>query len=254
MTRHSSLTNSNDLHYAKVRSFSGEPSTITPDFENQLLISTITNRSYLATGIVQGALIELGGSSLVRVGIGTPQTVPLEVGQTYFDSIAKIFYCAIEENNNVVWASTVPSVKVDSIFASNSNLTGYAANLSSQFRLFHSYELTPQSIPFGLDIRNLQDIPFSGDVADFNQILETYAHGVFIFGMDILDWDSVLDTAEIDLSLSSNSNIEGAIQNLDIVSLGITDGITFIPRCLYLNPMRRLQASFDLSLTVSSVS
>ena len=58
MTKHSDLIKADDLHYAKVRLFTGQPATITPDFINQLLISVDTNKIYRASGTAIGNLIE----------------------------------------------------------------------------------------------------------------------------------------------------------------------------------------------------
>ncbi len=73
MTRHSTLTNPNDLHYAKIRTFSGNVANFAPDFIDQLVTATDTNRVYRATGTDAGNLVELlpsvdgdGGSSKVR--------------------------------------------------------------------------------------------------------------------------------------------------------------------------------------------
>lgn len=71
MTKHSTLTNPNDLHYSKIRTFTGDPTGITPDFIDQILTATDTNKVYRATGITIGGLVELstteeppeGGSS-----------------------------------------------------------------------------------------------------------------------------------------------------------------------------------------------
>ena len=59
MTRHSTLTNPNDLHYAKIRCFTGDPNLISPDFPDQLLAATDTNKVYRATGTQAGNLAEL---------------------------------------------------------------------------------------------------------------------------------------------------------------------------------------------------
>ncbi len=55
--RHSDLKN--DLHYAKLKTFTGNPATITPDFFDQILTATDTNKVYRATGTNQGQLVEL---------------------------------------------------------------------------------------------------------------------------------------------------------------------------------------------------
>ncbi len=71
MTRHSTLNNADDLHYAKIRTFTGNPNAIAPNFIDQILTATDTNKVYRATGIIAGALVELiandsvGGDSSV---------------------------------------------------------------------------------------------------------------------------------------------------------------------------------------------
>jgi len=59
MTRHSTLTNPNDLHYAKIKTFTGDSALITPDFVDQILTATDTNKVYRANSNIQGGLIEL---------------------------------------------------------------------------------------------------------------------------------------------------------------------------------------------------
>lgn len=73
MTKHSTLTSPDDLHYAKIRTFSGNVANFAPDFIDQLIAATDTNRVYRATGTAAGNLVELlpsvdggGGSSKVR--------------------------------------------------------------------------------------------------------------------------------------------------------------------------------------------
>ena len=126
MTKHSALTDSSQLHYAKMRSFTGNKNNITPEFIDQLLVATDTNKIYRSTGISQGDIIELvspvdwedvtnkpvefppsaiawdeisdkpatfpSQGSGVTVGFGYPVSAPLAEGQTYFDSKKNIFY------------------------------------------------------------------------------------------------------------------------------------------------------------------
>jgi hypothetical protein len=73
MTKHSTLTSPDDLHYAKIRTLSGNVANFVPDFIDQLIAATDTNRVYRATGTGAGNLVELlpsvdggGGSSKVR--------------------------------------------------------------------------------------------------------------------------------------------------------------------------------------------
>lgn len=55
--RHSELTT--DLHYARLRTFTGNPASVTPDFFDQILTDADTNKVYRATGTNQGQLVEL---------------------------------------------------------------------------------------------------------------------------------------------------------------------------------------------------
>ncbi len=92
MTKHSTLTNADDLHYAKIRSFTGDPNAITPDFIDQILSATDTNKVYRATGITGGGLVELispqepqtGGMAWEILEWGAYQgTIQLESGKKY---------------------------------------------------------------------------------------------------------------------------------------------------------------------------
>ncbi len=109
MTRHSTLTNPNDLHYAKLRTFTGSPSLITPDFVDQLLSATDTNKTYRATSLTEGGMVELSvqsdneegnGGSLTTVGIGDPQDTPTAIGQNYFDSASQTEWISVNASMN----------------------------------------------------------------------------------------------------------------------------------------------------------
>ncbi|MDX2254683.1 MAG: hypothetical protein NW214_04125 [Pseudanabaenaceae cyanobacterium bins.39] len=98
--RHSELTT--DLHYAKLRTFTGSPANITPNFIDQILCATDTNKVYRATGINQGALIELapqsqgggggGGSSNILVGDSPTVASNPSEGAGFFDFWERVFY------------------------------------------------------------------------------------------------------------------------------------------------------------------
>ena len=101
MTRHSTLTNPNDLHYAKIRTFTGNPSAITPDFADQLLTATDTNKVYRATGTSIGNLIELAptdgdgtGASNVIFNAGIA-IAPNNLEQLLIDTATNRVYRAI---------------------------------------------------------------------------------------------------------------------------------------------------------------
>ena len=91
MTRHSTLTNQDDLHYAKLRSFTGDISLISPDFVDQIFASTDTNRIYRSSGVGLGDLIELLPTPLPPVSVAN-EWIPLspddslQVGKSYISN------------------------------------------------------------------------------------------------------------------------------------------------------------------------
>ena len=103
MTRHSTLTNENDLHYAKIRVFTGDPNLISPEFTDQILVATDTNKIYRSTGSQVGNLVELspntggnnGGNGIDRVkfNIGTA-IAPDAYNQLLIDTYANRIYRA----------------------------------------------------------------------------------------------------------------------------------------------------------------
>ncbi|WP_103666417.1 hypothetical protein [Pseudanabaena sp. BC1403] len=101
MARHSKLTNPDDLHYAKIRTFSGNVADFVPDFIDQLIAATDTNRVYRATGLAAGNLVELlpsvdgdGGSSKVRFFNGIA-IAPDNLEQLLIDTTTNRVYRAI---------------------------------------------------------------------------------------------------------------------------------------------------------------
>jgi len=57
--KHSELNTGEALHFAKIRTFSGLPSTIRPDFVNQLLAKADTRQLYLGIGLGLGQMVEV---------------------------------------------------------------------------------------------------------------------------------------------------------------------------------------------------
>ncbi|OYQ67577.1 hypothetical protein B9G53_01085 [Pseudanabaena sp. SR411] len=104
MTRHSTLTNPNDLHYAKVRSFSGDPANVSPEFPDQLIIASDTNKIYRATDTAQGAIVELeaGGGGGV-VSFFPPESRPQKEGLFYFDQSQNQMYIAVANYVGDLW-------------------------------------------------------------------------------------------------------------------------------------------------------
>lgn len=59
--KHSNLNTAEQLHFAKVRTFTGASSAVTPDFIDQLLVNTETKEQFIATGTNAGQLVKLLG-------------------------------------------------------------------------------------------------------------------------------------------------------------------------------------------------
>lgn len=104
MTRHSTLTNPSDLHYSKIRTFTGNPNGITPDFADQLLTAADTNKVYRATGTSIGNLVELaptdnggdGGSGASNVIFNAGIAIaPANLEQLLIDTDTNRVYRAI---------------------------------------------------------------------------------------------------------------------------------------------------------------
>lgn len=57
--KHSELNTGEALHFAKLRSFTGSPTQIRPDFINQLLARADTRQLYLAIGTGLGQIVEI---------------------------------------------------------------------------------------------------------------------------------------------------------------------------------------------------
>lgn len=106
MTRHSTLTNSDDLHYAKVRTFSGDPNLVTPDFIDQIIASSDLNKVYRAFGLNQGEIVELlspANSNLVEVGNEYPISPPLTAGLIFSAVWASQLYVSVENSFGLVY-------------------------------------------------------------------------------------------------------------------------------------------------------
>lgn len=78
--KHSNLNTADKLHYAKVKTFTGEPSAVTPDFIDQLLVKTETKEQFIATGTNAGQLVKLSGDG----GGNSPPPSPLTIDTAAF--------------------------------------------------------------------------------------------------------------------------------------------------------------------------
>ncbi len=147
--RHSELIT--DLHYSKVRQFSGNPQDATPDFVGELMVQTETKQLYIATGTAAGALeavgaLAIGGDAAIQFGNGRPTNTPSKVGLTHVDLQltypSRPVYWAVRTNSPNGWISDRVWLDVNATFS----------NLSSQpspsvFRLLYADVLATSPDP-----------------------------------------------------------------------------------------------------------
>ncbi len=100
MSKHSTLTNQEDLHYAKLRAITGDINLVSPDFVDQILASTDTNKIYRASGTSAGDLIELLSTPLPPVSVAnewipiTPD-LSLQAGKSYLNQLNYEFFVSL---------------------------------------------------------------------------------------------------------------------------------------------------------------
>jgi hypothetical protein len=90
MTKHSNLTNADDLHYAKVKRFTDTVLLVQPDFIDQIIVNINTKRIYIAVGLNRGDLFQLTGDdnslppiSVSNEWISFEQSTSVEVGKSF---------------------------------------------------------------------------------------------------------------------------------------------------------------------------
>lgn len=118
MTKHSTLTNADDLHYAKIRTFTGDPALIGADFTDQILVSADSNKIYRST---PSGLIELvanrpqgEGAGAILTGFGYPTPdIPRSVGALYFDFQNLMQYICIDEGRVSGWIATQQKLNIN---------------------------------------------------------------------------------------------------------------------------------------------
>jgi len=187
--RHSDLINPADLHFAKFKTFSGLPSAITPNFADQLFASTDTNRIYRATGITQGALIELLAAP---IGDGQPS------GQNY--SLISTF-------SGSPLAITPDSV--NQLFAAIGTNKIYRSTGITQGALI---ELSPspnaqQALVSGNNYPSFASPDFVGQKY-YDQVT-----GILFFakGLSLSDWRPVYDDTQINFNISGSAGMSNPL-------------------------------------------
>ncbi len=250
--RHSELINENDLHYAKVRIFAGNPAVIAPDFINQLLIASDTNKLYRATSANAGGLIPLvavsdgSGNGGTIIGEGSPQTPPSAIGETYFDSISGIFWCSINFAGNPSWVSSVPPVKVVSVFESISELVSLYPDVSGYFSVYHRADFLP-AVQQTIDINTFTQI---GTAINLESLIAQHGKGAYVFGFELDDPNNEVSEYEVYVSFQT-LNYTDQVMWVSAASLNYgrhSNGF------LYVGAERRLGVDIEISLSLQSVS
>lgn len=181
MPKHSALTNPDDLHYAKVRTFEGDPSSVIPDFPNQILIAWDTNKVYRSTWWNQGDLVELKTGGGVTIAPTLPAR-PTETGQ--FVYVQGNLYISVQNQFNDYWWKLVnePSDFLDATF---SNLVTTYGISSVTFSLMYS-EASIAEIESG-QISNftkvaLADIGETSTPVDLSSVFTSTGVGAYVLG------------------------------------------------------------------------
>jgi len=233
MTKHSTLANADDLHYAKVRSFEGDPANILPEFIDQIIIATDTNRIYRATGTIQGAIValEAGGGEGV-VSFFPPETRPDKEGRFYFDQSQNQLYIAVANPEGDRWWK--PSDGIDRVAGFSAtcfmqDISQNAAISSSLFFTLFFSALSPSQIESSAYdfTRTIATSIQPLDTFDLKYWLDTLGQGCYTFGYTADNPDNEL----ILLSLTT-SNIPSGLELRDssqpITALGVQIDSTYL--------------------------
>lgn len=160
MTRHSDLTSPDDLHYAKVRTFTGNPSIVLPDFLDELLVANDTNKTYRAVGTTIGSLVELSpqdnqgnqSGSLIVTGLYSPSYQPTSVGELYFEILRKRLWISVRANSLSGW---VPVSRGFFIYDSvNTEISLYEDGLRGYFELWANSDPSATELDTNLGVVN----------------------------------------------------------------------------------------------------
>jgi hypothetical protein len=182
MAKHSALTNPDDLHFAKVRTFGGNPTEVTPDFPNQILIAWDTNKVYRSTWYNQGDLVELKTGGSVSVLNALPTTRPTEKGQLVY--VQGQLYISVQNQFNDYWWKLVnePSDFIEAIFSNYATTYGIS---SVTFSLMYS-EASIAEIEAGLFSNftkvALADIAETASPVDLSSVFTSTGAGAYVLG------------------------------------------------------------------------
>jgi len=214
MTRHSTLTNPNDLHYAKVRTFSGDPNLVYPDFADQLLIASDSKRIYASTSTDQGAIVQLvaniGENLVASVELtNSPPTIrPNASGKLLLDTSSNSFYASVLNPVGVYWWRRVADLKpflISSFSTGGVNATSTDLLFKWFYSPFTDLEIASAPFDFTLEIATISGVQESS--LDFSDLVYTYGPGAYTIGYEILN-PSAFDGLNLSTQVLSLYDIE----------------------------------------------
>lgn len=249
MTKHSTLTNADDLHYAKVRTFTGSPSLVTPDFIDQILIDSDTNTIYRSLSLSIGGLIALGlnsggggGSQLVITGYSQPDIEPEWVGQLYFSLLQRELYCASRGSINGWIPIAAKNISFSFAFQNLSTIDSSAINID----LYHSDSFPYEPFDFTLMLEtSLFDSPSLE--GQFSEAILSQGRGFFTFGCsNSADGGNIALTTSLSAASTYNENITTSFYGSGLTANGLPISGTVIQIDSY--PRRPTNVFVDLIL------
>lgn len=188
MTKHSTLTNPNDLHYAKIRTFTGDPNAIAPDFIDQILTATDTNKVYRSFGLNNGEIVELlAPSNLVTVGGEYPSNQPSSAGSIFFSNWTSELYISVQNSYGVNYWK--PYKWVDAFFGLRCvpDYEDLPHSSDTTFSLLYSPLTEDQiiSAPFEFTEVIQSEIPISVTPFDLSWIMRSFGRGCYSVGYTV---------------------------------------------------------------------
>jgi hypothetical protein len=254
MTKHSTLINPSDLHYAKVRAIQGDPAIVYPDFEDQLIIATDSNRIYRASGTDQGAIVELeaGGDGGGKISFFPPESRPEKEGLFYFDQTQNQLYIAVANYVGDKWWK--PSNGVE-------GLTGFSATCSMEEN--SGDEDISSSAFFTLFFSTLSPSEIESSAYDFTRTFATDIQPLATF--DLGYWLNALGTGCYTFGYTANNPSEkltytsfgaigGMLSGLELrtSSQPITaNGLTISKSYLYFSGLK-VEGTLEMQCTLSA--
>jgi hypothetical protein len=255
------LTNADELHYAKVRTFTGSPALVTPDFVDQILIATDTNKIFRANSTATGSIVESLASAsntnnalALDVFTSSPDFPAAAIGQICFDQTNREFWVAVNNAGEPLWASTAkPILTPEPMTVTGANLIysfGEAdqypeVDLDWQF-IFCNTVIEDRSQETDLDVLDCIEVG-----KDLQTAINTHGPGVYAYSYWTIDPNGVLtswDRIDVQIYFGGvpTNNVSG-----DLSSFAVPVGRNGISsQALYLSPFRRLGDMVDVSAQV----